>query len=188
MNTVRLRSTCCAICATAGNATELYPANFTPEDLSPAVFSARRIPDRVHYRMVRCDSCGLVRSDPVADSDIVAQLYAESTFDYGAELENLAVTYGSYLKRLERYVPNKDALLEIGCGNGFVLEEAKRQGYRDVRGVEPSRAAIDSAPDSLRDQIVCSMMVPGLFPSGHFDVVCLFQVLDHILDPVPLLE
>jgi SAM-dependent methyltransferase len=187
MNTVHLRPTVCAICATDGNATELYPANFAPADLSPAVFSARRMPDRVHYRMVRCDSCGLVRSDPVADSDIVSQLYAESTFDYGAELHNLATTYGKYLKRVNRYIPSNGALLEIGCGNGFVLAEAKRQGYKDVRGVEPSKAAIDSAPDGIRDKIVCSMMVPGLFPPEQFDAVCLFQVLDHILDPVKLL-
>ncbi len=189
MSSVDLRPTICAICETSGNATELYPANFTPADLSPAVFSARRMPDRIHYRMVRCDACGLVRSDPVADSNVLAQLYAESSFDYGAELRNLAVTYGTYLKRVDRYVPAKDgAVLEIGCGNGFVLAEAKRQGYRDVRGVEPSRAAIDSAPDEIRGQIVCSMMVPGLFPSDHFDAVCLFQVLDHILDPVKLLQ
>jgi SAM-dependent methyltransferase len=188
MTDIHLRPTACAICATNGNATELYPANFTSSDLSPAVFSARRLPDRVHYRMVRCNSCGLVRSDPVADSDIVSQLYAESSFDYGAELDNLAATYGKYLKRLSRYISTKESLLEIGCGNGFVLREAMRLGYTNVRGVEPSRAAIESAPNGIRQKIVCSMMVPGLFPSETFDAVCLFQVLDHILDPVQLLK
>jgi SAM-dependent methyltransferase len=188
MTNIHLRPTACAICATNGNATELYAANFTSSDLSPAVFSARRLPDRIHYRMVRCNRCGLVRSDPVADSDVISQLYAESTFDYGAELDNLAATYGNYLQRLNRYIPTKDALLEIGCGNGFVLAEARRLGYKDVRGVEPSRAAIDSAPDDIRENIVCSMMVPGLFPPETFDAVCLFQVLDHILDPAQLLR
>jgi len=188
MTDIHLRPTECAICATKGNATELYAANFTSSDLSPAVFSARRLPDRIHYRMVRCNTCGLVRSDPVADSDVLSQLYAASTFDYGAELDNLAATYGKYLQRLSRYMPSKNALLEIGCGNGFVLAEARRLGYTDVRGVEPSRAAIDSAPNGIREKIVCSMMVPGLFPPETFDSVCLFQVLDHILDPVQLLR
>src|ERR1700751_2565935 len=90
MTTIDVHATCCAICKTYGNATELYPANFSTEDFSPAVFSARRAPDRVHYRMVRCDQCGLVRSDPVADPGVVAQLYGQSTFDYAHEVENLA--------------------------------------------------------------------------------------------------
>jgi SAM-dependent methyltransferase len=188
MTNIHLRPTACAICGTNGNASELYAANFTSSDLSPAVFSARRLPDRIHYRMVRCNSCGLVRSDPVADSDVVSKLYAESTFDYSDELDNLAATYGKYLRRLDPYLSSKGALLEIGCGNGFVLAEAKRLGYTDVRGVEPSRAAIDSAPEDIRENIVCSMMIPGLFPPETFDAVCLFQVLDHILDPVQLLR
>ena len=61
-----LRPTSCPICGTAGNAAELYPANFAPRDLNPAIFSARRLPDRLRYRLVRCNDCRLVRSDPVA--------------------------------------------------------------------------------------------------------------------------
>lgn len=187
MTTADIRATICAICLTHGNATELYPANFSPEDLSPAVFSARRVPDRIHYRMVRCNRCGLVRSDPVADSGLVAALYSQSSFDYGSETKNLAITYGAYLARLDRHRAIKGALLEIGCGNGFFLEQARHQGYSDVRGVEPSEAAVQLAAVDLRDRIVCSMMTPGLFPDQSFDVVCLFQVLDHIFDPASLL-
>src|ERR1043166_6486537 len=126
-----LRHTRCAICETEGNAEELYPANFQPEDLNPEVFSARRVPDRIHYRMVRCQNCDLVRSDPVASAELLSKLYAESTFDYGSEVENLRATYGKHLTQLEKLGVNKGALLEIGCGNGFFLEEALRQGYRE---------------------------------------------------------
>jgi len=188
MTTVDVHATSCAICLTKGNASELYPANFSPDDFSPAVFSARRVPDRIHYRMVRCNTCGLVRSDPVPDSSFVAALYRESTFDYSGEVENLSRTYGDYLARLDRYGVSKNALLEIGCGNGFFLAQASRQGFKDVRGVEPSEAAIRLASDQIRQNITCAMMGPGLFPHESFDVVCLFQVLDHIFDPGSLLD
>lgn len=188
MSGVPLHATSCAICGTAGNATELYPANFSPDDFSPAVFSARRLPDRIHYRMVRCNGCGLVRSDPTADADVVAKLYHESTFDYSREVDNLAQTYGSYLSRLDRYEIKKTSLLEIGCGNGFFLAQARKQGYRDVRGVEPGEAAIQLAAEDIRSGIVCAMMAPGLFPEATFDAICLFQVLDHIFDPAGLLK
>jgi len=185
---VELHATLCAICQIENNATELYPSNFDPGAFSPAVFSARRMPDRVHYRMVRCNTCDLVRSDPVADPATVADLYHQSSFDYGEETENLARTYGAYLARLRRYGASKESILEIGCGNGFFLMQARAQGYCDVRGVEPSRSAIELAPPEIRGRILCAMMQPGLFPDKTFDAICLFQVLDHIFDPATLVQ
>ncbi len=187
-NGIKLDSTRCAICDTEGNAFELYPANFDFESFNPTVFSARRLPDRVHYRLVRCVKCGLVRSDPVADSELLAQLYRDSTFDYADEADNLKKTYGRYLAKLESYGVKKDALLEIGCGNGFFLEEALAQGYSSVRGVEPSTEAIEAARADIRPHIVCDIMRPGLFDPSQFDVVCIFQALDHIVDPLGLLK
>jgi SAM-dependent methyltransferase len=187
MGDIRLSATRCAICGTEDHAEVLYPANFDAEDLSPAVFSARRLPDRVHYRMVKCLCCGLVRSDPVADTDVTSELYARSGFHYGAEVRNLTTTYGRYLSELERLGGRKEALLEIGCGNGFILEEASRRGYTVVRGVEPSEDAVAQAPPSVREGIVVDIMRPGLFEEAMFDAICLFQVLDHLPDPASVL-
>ena len=122
MQSVELRNTRCAICGTEGNARELYPANFDLQALNPAVFSARRLPDRVHYRLMKCNACGLVRSDPVAPPELLAQLYHQSTFTYTDEVADLKRTYGRYLARLDSCGARKDALLEIGCGNGFFLQ------------------------------------------------------------------
>jgi SAM-dependent methyltransferase len=176
-------STNCAICGPGIAANELYPANFGVDDITPARFSARRLPDRVHYRMVRCNRCGLVRSDPVLDEATLGHLYAESTFDYEAETNNLKATYGRYLSRLRRLGGRQESLLEVGCGDGFFLEQALQQGYTRVRGVEPSSAAIAGASPQVRDQIVCDVMRPGLFADGEFDAVCMFQVFDHVPHP-----
>lgn len=184
---VELHPTKCAICGTFDGARELYAANFDPQAFNPTIFSARRLPDRIHYRMVKCQKCDLVRSDPVIDSATLDSLYAQSSFDYGAEVASLQRTYGRALKHLEKHGVIKGNLLEIGCGNGFFLEEAKRQGYQNVRGVEPSSQAIEKAAPEVREQIVCDMMRPGLF-SDPFDVICLFQVFDHIPEPGPLLD
>lgn len=183
-----LHATRCAICSTTENATEVYAANFSLDALNPAVFSARRLPDHIHYRLVKCNSCGLVRSDPVADPGLLEDLYKKSTFDYGHEIGNLQKTYGQYLARLARHGGERGSLLEVGCGNGFVLEEALRQGYARVAGVEPSAHAISRAAESVRPNIVCDIMRPGVFPSASFDAVALFQVFDHIPDPAGLLD
>ncbi|SDI94177.1 Methyltransferase domain-containing protein [Frankineae bacterium MT45] len=188
MTEVRLHATTCAICGPGPSATEVYPANFDPNVLTAEVFSARRLPDRRYYRWVRCDACSLLRSDPMASGELLDQLYADSTFDYGDELDNLR---WSYRKVLEDFVPDdlkSGSILEIGGGNGFVLEEALAMGFSEVAGVEPSRAAIAAAAPSVRSKMVCDMMRPGLFPDETFDVVCLFHVMDHLPDPVAILR
>jgi SAM-dependent methyltransferase len=188
MQTVELRNTRCAICGMEGNATELYPAKINPEVFTPAVFSARRLPDRLHYRLVKCRTCGLVRSDPVAPPELLAQLYHQSTLTYPEEVADLKRTYGRYLAKLDSYGGRKDALLEIGCGDGFFLEQALDQGYHSVRGIEPSRAAVRQAVPEVRGSIVCDLMRPGLFGPAEFDAICLFQVFDHVPDPGNLLD
>src|SRR5579859_904386 len=179
---VKLAPTACAICGTFANADQLYPPTYGEDSFNEHVFSARRSPDAIHYRIVRCRACGLVRSDPAADQASLLGLYERSSLDYAAEIPNLRRTYGRYLARARRRSTGR-SLLEIGCGSGFMLEEALAQGYGAVRGVEPSRKAIAAAAPSVRDSIVPGIIAPGQFSPGEFDTVCMFQVFDHLPEP-----
>lgn len=182
-NDVVLQPTRCAICGTVGNSVEKYSASFNFEDFNPATFSARRLPDRIHYRIVKCKSCGLLRSDPIAPSELLEQLYIKSHQTYNQEVGNLILTYGHYLTKLDKFVLQKHALLEIGCGSGFFLEQASRLGYKEVYGVEPSIRAVSKANPSIRSNIKLDIFRPGLFSENTFDVICFFQVFDHLIDP-----
>jgi SAM-dependent methyltransferase len=184
---IRLGPTACAICGTFDNADELYPPTYDEASFNERVFSARRIPDTIHYRLVRCRNCGLVRSDPAADQASLSELYERSSFDYAAEVPNLRRTYGRYLAKARGHSRGR-SLLEIGCGSGFMLEEALAQGYEDVRGVEPSHKAISAAAPSVHDRILPGIMKPGLFEPGEFDTACMFQVFDHLPEPGALLD
>ena len=92
------------------------------------------------------------------------------------------------LRRLGRHGVPGDRLLEIGSGTGFFLQQAQLEGYGVVTGIEPSRAAASLADPSIAEHIVQAAMKPGLFEPDAFDVVCLFQVFDHIPDPNRLLR
>jgi SAM-dependent methyltransferase len=185
---VELHPTRCAICQTENNATELYAANFDYSAFNTDIFSARRLPDVIHYRLVKCNTCGLVRSDPVVEASVLARLYTRSSFTYSEEVQDLKYTYGRYLPGLAAHNVKKDALLEIGSGNGFFLGEALKQGYASVIGVEPSQDAVAKAPPDIRPHLICDVMRPGLFEANQFDVICLFQVFDHIAEPGNLLD
>ena len=173
----------CPICGPKAGKKPLYPQNFSTTQINARVFSARRRPDRLHYRIVKCSGCGLVFSDPILDEAKIDQLYQRSLFTYADRAKDLTKTYGYYLRQLENYGVKKNRLLEIGCGNGFMLTEAKRQGYREVLGVEPSRDAANRTAPAIRRGIKLGVFSRKLFPKNYFDVICFFQTLDHIVNP-----
>ncbi|HXI13146.1 MAG TPA: class I SAM-dependent methyltransferase [Thermoanaerobaculia bacterium] len=184
MSPAELLATTCVICDTKDGATELYPASFSRDAFSAQVFSARRLPDRIHYRMVRCNRCGLVRADPVASNEELAELYAGSQFDYAAEVPALQRTYGRYFRRARALAGNLESVLEIGAGNGFFLEVVCDEGVANVRGIEPSTAAIAAARADIQPRLVADVLRPDIFPPESFDLICAFQVLDHVPDPL----
>lgn len=173
----------CPLCGPRAGKKELYPQNFKISQINPQIFSARRRPDRLHYRIVQCSRCGLVYSDPIMEPTKISHLYNQSFFTYQNRVKDLTLTYGYYLKQLGKYGVKKAKLLEIGCGNGFFLQEAKTQGYQSVWGVEPSQDAINQVPKNLQKFIKHSIFKPSLFPKNSFNVICFFQTFDHISDP-----
>ena len=183
-----MRHTLCAICDTDRWDRPLYAEALGDAAFTSERFSARRLPDRVHYRMVRCRSCGLIRSDPVLEETELAGLYAASQLTYAQEAQFAGETYARYLRGVLPLAPARDRLLEIGCGSGFFLDRALDLGFAEVCGVEPSLDAVEAASPRVRDAIRVDGFRDGLFPEGHFSVVCGFQVFDHLANPNEILQ
>lgn len=183
-----LREIQCAICSDQSEYRILYPENFDYQALNENIYSARRIPDRCHYKIVRCNKCGLVFSTPILEAEEIEGLYKRSQFTYESITWGLRKTYGSYLKRIENLVLSKERLLEIGCGNGFFLEEARKLGYANIYGIEPSSEAIKEALPDIAENITNDMFTLGYYEESFFDVICCFQTLDHIIDPNEFLK
>ena len=146
------------------------------------VFSARRLPDRLHYRIVKCRQCGLVRSSPILAPKKIASLYKQSKITYQAEIPYLKRTYGNYLKKVAPLLARKNNLLEIGCGSGFFLEEALVQGFKNVYGVDPGRKIVKEACKKLQEHILIDFFHKKLFSKNFFDLICCFHTLDHIVN------
>ncbi|MBI5620862.1 class I SAM-dependent methyltransferase [Candidatus Gottesmanbacteria bacterium] len=178
----------CAICGSRKNFKELYKANFTEKDLRIDVFSARTIPARCHYRIVKCKNDGLVRSNPIIDVSTLNKLYKISQFAYQDETENLTETYLSALQPVLKTLSKKNAILEIGCGNGFLLKSLYTEGYHNVFGIEPSVDAVDKADKRIKKKIIVEIFKPGLFKKETFFFIFFFQTLDHIPDPEKFLK
>lgn len=174
----------CALCAKKQKIIELFKENFSEERINTVTFSARRAPDRIHYRIVKCVNCGLIFSNPILSLKKILNLYKESKFTYNTESKFLRKTYGEYLKEiLPKNGLSKINLLEIGCGNGFFLEEAMEMGVKNVFGIEPSKDSINKTSDSLRGKIKRDVLRPNVYKNKTFDIICFFHTLDHIVDP-----
>ena len=194
----------CAICEKS-NYQILYPENFDINKINSRIFSARRLPDRLHYQIVKCNNCGLIYSTPILEYEKIEKLYKKSFTMYDEHLENLKETYGYYLRKLTKFMVrhprsnrgssldsrlrgnDKPKLLEIGCGNGFFLEEAQRQGY-EVYGVEPGKKSVEKAKLEIKKNIIVDTFKPGQFKKNFFDVICCFQTFDHVPNPNDLLK
>jgi SAM-dependent methyltransferase len=179
--------TSCAICLTETHDQELYAANFRSEDLNPEVFSARRLPDRLHYRMVICRQCGLMRANPVLSSHAFSVLYAQSHGHHPQLSHAAADTYGYYFQENFPHFSCQGRVLEIGCGQGSFLKVLRQQNCDQVHGVEPSHEAVEQSGD-LKGLIFNGMFSSGIYPQKYFDVICAFQMFDHLADPRQFLK
>jgi len=93
------------------------------------------------------------------------------------------------LRLLQRDTLNSQmpSILEIGVGKGYFLEQASHAGF-EVAGVElnPDAAAMAQRKGY---RIFCSDL-SALIDSDHqqWDVICSFQVLEHLSDPHTFLQ
>ena len=82
-------------------------------------------------------------------------------------------------------------LLDIGCGEGFVLSAFNSMGW-DVAGIDFSVAGVQGNNPQLLDVVeqgdVFQILERRIAASDVYDVVWLGNVLEHVLDPVVLLR
>jgi SAM-dependent methyltransferase len=166
-----------------------YEATFSDHDFNTAVFSARRSPDRCHFRLVECTQCGMIYSDPATDPAALAGLYETGRVTYG-DLE--AQIYASYAPVLDRALSGLDqrrAFVEIGGGRGFMLRYGAEHGFAEQIEIEPSSDAESRfEPPSAQARFLRGVFAPGVLPGASASLVCFFQVLDHIPNPRSFLE
>ncbi|HVS26947.1 MAG TPA: class I SAM-dependent methyltransferase [Burkholderiales bacterium] len=77
-------------------------------------------------------------------------------------------------------------LLDVGCSSGAFLSIARQLDFR-AEGVEPAPKAAQSALQSGLKVHTGTLEEAG-FPADHFDAITLFEVIEHIKEPLPLLK
>ena len=82
-------------------------------------------------------------------------------------------------------------LLDVGCGEGFVLRDFDRMGW-NVEGIDFSRAGVERMNPDFVEQVdqgdVFELLDWRIKSEEQYDLVWLGNVLEHVLDPIGLLK
>ncbi len=138
--------------------------------------------------VVRCLRCGLVYVTPQPSADELAGFYDEY---YPAESEAgwlrlMAHAIERDARQAEALVGGKGRLLDVGAGFGHFLAAMRERGWQ-VTGVESSTRAAERL--RAKGLAVLVGRVPAVeLPERRFDVVTASSVLEHVADPLGVLE
>jgi len=145
------------------------------------------------YAIVECASCGLVYVGEDPTQIDFAQLYGEAYYRGGTDqvfanyLGEESVRRASARRRVWglRWLKWRGRLLDVGCAAGFFLVEAQR--CYDVQGVEVSEFSSRFARERFGLGVHTGTLQAAALPAESFDLITLWDVIEHVPDPGPVL-
>ena len=146
------------------------------------------------YTLVRCTACGAIYVSPMPTPEELTAHYQKAEyfagendqgyFNYADMKQALLPHFRRRIQTIEARVPQRGRLLDFGCAAGYFLEEAQPHGW-NISGVELSRDMARSAEHLLHVPIYTSLET---VPAGNFDAITLWEVIEHLPDPIGTLR
>lgn len=138
-------------------------------------------------KIVRCVACGLVFAIPDSSiSEITKDYEHMADEEYVAEEKGRREQARRVLSKIEKFKA-RGRLLDVGCGPGLLLDEARRRGWQ-VRGADLSSWSRDYAKTHFGIDIFLGSLSSARFPDRHFDAIVMNDVIEHLEDPKAALE
>lgn len=150
------------------------------------------------FAVRRCARCSFVYVTPRVPDAEIHRIYGDAYFQsdspadygYGNYLEDIACHRRTFKKKADFVTRFKKSgrMLEIGSAGGFFLDEMRRRGFA-VEGIELSPRACAFARREFGIETIHNQRLEDLdFPPGSFDLLVLFDVIEHLSDPFAALR
>ena len=147
------------------------------------------------FRIVRCENCSLVfLGNPPPEEALYEEYYSseeprEDEYRVDSLNPRMRELYAINTQRIERIRRLKPggSLLDVGCGRGYFLQTATGAGYR-AYGIDVSEKAVAYAGRVFNARADVRSMENLIEANEQFDVVTLWHVLEHFVDPFDALQ
>ncbi len=142
----------------------------------------------VTERVVKCRKCGLVFINPRPKQEAVLEGYANASgAEYVSQADGRVETFRSAVRLLEEKAfpggkPAKPRVLDVGSAAGFFLKAAKDAGW-DACGIEPNKWMVNWGNKQYGLRMQPGTLEGAGFEKNYFDIVTLWDVLEHVADP-----
>ena len=135
----------------------------------------------------RCDDCGFRFAD-AAQAEQLAALY-EGLTDPGYEgsQDGRRLQMRDLVALARKARPRAETALDVGAASGLLVAEAKHVGL-DAIGIEPSRSLVQLARCRNEVDVLRGVLPHPNLEGRRFDLVFLVDVIEHVVDPIGLLQ
>jgi SAM-dependent methyltransferase len=134
-------------------------------------------------RLVRCRRCGLQYVSPRPRSADIVDAYSQGDDPaYVSQVEARERTFADAVARIDALYPSRGRLLDIGTAAGAFLAAARASGW-DAEGCEPNRWMAEWGSRHYGIPIRPGELFDQDFAPRSFDVVTLWDVIEHTPDP-----
>ncbi len=182
----------CPICGSGGGRIvrpSKYPPGITETELK-TLYSASNS-HMLMDQVVECPSCSMVYVNPRLQPELIITSYSDAEDPtFVAQNDGRIKTFRRSIRRILREMGKTSGagmrVLDVGCAGGAFLVAARDAGF-EAKGVEPSRWMADFGRKKYGLDVIDGILEPGMFPAGQFDVVTLWDVLEHVPEPHDLL-
>ena len=166
----------------------LFRADMKPDDFDVLLdYSMEKYDSQEWGRYVRCRNCHLIYMNPLENINKTNEYYRKARSTHAPIVRDSCLrTAQSQLRLIQRHAGGTN-LLDIGCAQGFFLFNASKAGYT-AEGVEVSQDAAAYARREFGLNVEAKPFEELAFSEAHFDVVTLWQVLEHVPRPLMVLK